>query len=262
MRWRYLAGGPGGRTVILPSGGTRVPDMYLLLIEALERDFRVIAPAYPAGAGITGLADGLAAILDAEGVGRADVLGSSFGGFVAQTFARRHPDRVRRLVLANTGSPASAPLPLLPLLIRFLAVLPENAVRSVTGWNWRRWFAPDSLDSLDSQDNAMFWNKPLTDSSKPAGQEGSAVRPAGNERLRASAGRRSTGGAHPRNAAHAGAADRIGAGQRPFSTPGACGPPGLYPEAEVRLFAGEGHGVMATRSAEYIETVREFLSRP
>ncbi|WP_443094320.1 alpha/beta fold hydrolase [Pseudarthrobacter sp. ATCC 49987] len=36
----------------------------------------------------------------------------------------------------------------------------------------------------------------------------------------------------------------------------------LYPAAEVRLFAGAGHGVMATRSAEYIDAVREFLRRP
>ena len=144
VRWRYLAGGSGEQTVLLPSGGTRMPDMYLLLIEALERDFRVLAPAYPAGAGIDGLADGLAAILDAEGVNQADVLGSSFGGFVAQTFARRHPERVRRLVLANTGSPAAAPLPLLPFLIRLLAILPEDTVRSLTGWNWRRWFVAGS----------------------------------------------------------------------------------------------------------------------
>ena len=157
VRWHYLAGGSGEQTVLLPSGGTRVPDMYLLLIEALERDFRVLAPAYPAGAGIAGLADGLAAILDAEGVRQADVLGSSFGGFVAQTFARRHPERVRRLVLANTGSPAAAPLPMLPLLIRVLTVLPENAVRSLTGWNWHRWFVPDP------EDDAVFWDRLLTD---------------------------------------------------------------------------------------------------
>ena len=165
VRWRYLAGGSGEQTVLLPSGGTRLPDMYLLLIEALERDFRVIAPAYPAGAGLAGLADGLAAILDAEGVRQADVLGSSFGGFVAQTFARRHPERVRRLVLANTGSPAAAPLPLLPLLIRVLAVLPENAVRSLTGWNWRRWFVPDA------QGDSLFWNELLSDILSRLGKE-------------------------------------------------------------------------------------------
>ena len=165
LRWRYLAGGAGERTALLPAGGTRLPDMYLLLIEALERDFRVIAPAYPAGAGIAGLADGLAAILDAEGVHQADVLGSFFGGFVAQEFARRHPERVRRLVLANTGSPATTPLPLLPLLIRLLAVFPEKAVRWLTGWKWRRWFVPEW------QSDAVFWKSLLSDVLGQLGKE-------------------------------------------------------------------------------------------
>ena len=76
FRWRYVVGGRGGRTILIPSGGTRVPDMYLLLFEALEPHFRVISPAYPA---THTMAD-----LDAEGVDQADLFGSSFGGFVAQ----------------------------------------------------------------------------------------------------------------------------------------------------------------------------------
>src|SRR3954451_6681826 len=41
-------------------------------------------------------------VLDELGVERADVLGYSFGGAVAQRLARRAPERVRRLVLAAT----------------------------------------------------------------------------------------------------------------------------------------------------------------
>jgi len=42
-------------------------------------------------------------VLDAVGVERADVLGYSFGGAVAQQLARTDPDRVRRLVLVGTS---------------------------------------------------------------------------------------------------------------------------------------------------------------
>src|SRR5829696_3904935 len=105
LRWRYVVGGEGGRTILLPSGGARVPDVYLLLFETLEPHFRIISPAYPAAHTMAALVEGLAAVLDAEGADNADLFGSSFGGFVAQCFVRRYPERVRSLVLANTGAP-------------------------------------------------------------------------------------------------------------------------------------------------------------
>jgi hypothetical protein len=104
-RWRYIVSGQGQRTVLLPAGGTRAPDMYLLLFEALEPDFRIVAPAYPPLPTMAALVDGLIGIVNAEGLAQVDVLGSSFGGFVAQCFVRRHPSRVGRLILANTGAP-------------------------------------------------------------------------------------------------------------------------------------------------------------
>lgn len=43
------------------------------------------------------------AVMDALDVARADIVGSSLGGVVAFDFARAHPDRVRRLVLAGAA---------------------------------------------------------------------------------------------------------------------------------------------------------------
>lgn len=47
-------------------------------------------------------ADDLAGVLDALDVGRVDVVGYSMGGVIAQALARRHPGRVRKLVLMAT----------------------------------------------------------------------------------------------------------------------------------------------------------------
>ncbi|WP_372786716.1 alpha/beta fold hydrolase [Phenylobacterium sp.] len=52
-------------------------------------------------------ADDAAALMAAQGWGQALVIGVSFGGMVAQELAIRHPERVKRLVLACT-SPGGA----------------------------------------------------------------------------------------------------------------------------------------------------------
>jgi class 3 adenylate cyclase len=46
--------------------------------------------------------DDIKAVMDAEGIARAHVLGLSEGGLMAQLFAAMHPERVDRLVLANS----------------------------------------------------------------------------------------------------------------------------------------------------------------
>jgi 3-oxoadipate enol-lactonase len=49
------------------------------------------------------MADDAVAVLDAEGVERAHVIGASMGGVIAQILAVRYPERVRSLVLACTA---------------------------------------------------------------------------------------------------------------------------------------------------------------
>jgi poly(3-hydroxyoctanoate) depolymerase len=60
------------------------------------------SPPLPRPARLPQLADLVAELLDAVDCPRADVLGFSFGGALAQQLARCHPSRVRRLILAGT----------------------------------------------------------------------------------------------------------------------------------------------------------------
>lgn len=60
-----------------------------------------------------------AGLLDAFGIAQADVLGMSWGGGIAQEFARLYPRRCRRLVLAST-SPGAAMVPGRPAALQAL----------------------------------------------------------------------------------------------------------------------------------------------
>jgi pimeloyl-ACP methyl ester carboxylesterase len=79
------------------------------------------------------LAEDALAILEAEGIERADVVGTSLGGMAAQELAIGFPERVGRLVLACTtrGGPSAHPMPqqTVDLMLRAPTLPPEEALR-------------------------------------------------------------------------------------------------------------------------------------
>lgn len=78
-------------------------------------DNRGISPSTPLSGpySIDEFAQDVLAVLDAEGLPRASLLGVSMGGFIAQALARLAPERVERLVLVSTspGGPGALPMP-------------------------------------------------------------------------------------------------------------------------------------------------------
>jgi 3-oxoadipate enol-lactonase len=92
------------------------------VLEPLERSFDLIlfdnrgigeSDAPPGPYTVAELAADAAQVLDEAGVERANVLGTSLGGMVAQELALTAPERVDRLVLACTtpGGPEAFPMP-------------------------------------------------------------------------------------------------------------------------------------------------------
>jgi maspardin len=77
-------------------------DIFWQQIAPLAPRLRVIALSYPDAGDIADWAGDLAALLDARGIERAAILGSSLGGYLAQYIAGTRADRVSHLFAANT----------------------------------------------------------------------------------------------------------------------------------------------------------------
>lgn len=111
----YEVGGDGeGAPVLLTHGFSATGDTFRSTVQALRAAHRCLVwdvrghgrSDYPTddreySIELT-MAD-MSALLDAEGIGRTALVGHSMGGYLSLEFQRRHPDRVRALVLVGTG---------------------------------------------------------------------------------------------------------------------------------------------------------------
>ena len=128
-----------GRAVVLAPGINGTGELFYRQVPRLERSYCVATYALRDDAeSLDRLAADLAHVVDAVAPieRRAIVIGESFGGAVALTFALSYPERVRALVILNSF-PYFAPQVRLRLAIAGLAVLPWGAmplVRHVTAF--------------------------------------------------------------------------------------------------------------------------------
>ena len=114
----YRRTGEGGRhRLLLLHGIGSNSQSFRAQLAGLGGDFDLVAwdaPGYggsadpPADFSLDDFADCAAGLLDALGWRRADILGHSFGGVVAQAVYHRHPARVRGLILADTNAGSGA----------------------------------------------------------------------------------------------------------------------------------------------------------
>jgi 3-oxoadipate enol-lactonase len=119
-----------GPPLVLMHGNEADHSMFDALVGCLGGKFTVYAydqrdcgltenPASPYG--LSDLGDDAAAFIEALGLQRAHVYGSSLGGLVAQSLAARHPGRVDRLALGNTWRAGLLPGDFNPQIVSKLA---------------------------------------------------------------------------------------------------------------------------------------------
>lgn len=250
-RWRYRIGGAAdGPPVLVLTGATTVPDPLFVIIADLGQQYRVIAPAYPPASRITDLIDGIAALLDAEHVTTVHMVGSSFGGYLAQSLLRAYPERVDKLVLAQTGVRHFAGSGAMTMLRRLLGVAPTRVVKAFT---WRTW----QLLLTDLGEDGPFWtallrdilDRQLTKTQLLAVMAAIADFTAHHRPLPGSTV--ASGPVLVLASEHDRAFARQASEMR-----------AVYPHATFRTLVGAGHGALFTHTDEYIAEVRVFLKAP
>ena len=123
--WEYVVFGEGEETILFLHGMTGAYDIWWQQMEALAPDYRVISVTYPPVDTLEGLSRGILAVLDAEGVERTHIVGSSLGGYLTQYLVATHPERINKAVFGNTFPPNDLYAAKNEKLIKLLPFLPE-----------------------------------------------------------------------------------------------------------------------------------------
>ncbi|HUD73177.1 MAG TPA: alpha/beta fold hydrolase [Dongiaceae bacterium] len=136
--WYEVRGSGDGTPLVIANGGPGMDHSYLHCSDAWDRlakGRKVVYYDQRGNARSGALADGVACgvaeqIADLEalrahlGFDRMDLLGHSWGGYLVMAYASRHPERIRRLIIADSAAPRIQDTAFL-----FRQVYPETSAR-------------------------------------------------------------------------------------------------------------------------------------
>jgi pimeloyl-ACP methyl ester carboxylesterase len=134
IHWEYIrAGNPVGQPILLLPGGLGMAESGWRMITGLDHQkYSIVCPSYPAQIdSMTGLADGIAKILNQEGVQTTYLIGGAYGSMLAQVFVHRHADLVNRLVLTHAYPPMASRVKSVNPTLRLFRWLPMPMVKNI-----------------------------------------------------------------------------------------------------------------------------------
>ncbi|WP_084654039.1 alpha/beta fold hydrolase [Nocardia altamirensis] len=245
--WHYYSGG-AGEPVLLLTGGAGIGIGWVDLALALVPRFRTVAPDYPSSVGSCDeLIDGLVAVLDAEGIERAHVVGQSAGGMYAELLSRRAPERVRSLTFSSTGLYGPEDVDRLRSAVESTLATPWSETQELIRTRLR--------NTWTGADDAEFWIEQVIAAGDAAGSAGAAS----SYRLLLEIAE----GVDDlmRQPAWQGPTLIFRADDDPLiTTTHAERLRVLHPDCDFRTFPDGGHSLLISRTTDYISTVTDFLT--
>jgi pimeloyl-ACP methyl ester carboxylesterase len=246
--WEYLtSGAPSAPPLLLLVGGLRMADAGFRAIEELAQDFYVIAPTYPTVATMSALCAGIAHILTVEGVDKVHVLGGSFGGMVAQVFAREQAARVARVILSTTIVPSAAVAADYQTQYELAAPAPEEVLREAGKQRMLYMIAPPD-------EQAAFWRAYLDELYSTRQSKADIL--SSYQCILDFMGRSFSADDLPNDRLLLLEADN----DETFSEDQRASVRALYPHAQTHTFIGAGHSPATTQREAYFAVVRRFLT--
>lgn len=130
--WRYRIAGTGEQTVVVLPGALGSGDLFTQHIAELLPSIRLVTPEYFPANSVVEFLDAFDAILKAENVRTVIVYGGSFGGLLAQCWARRNQQSIRALILSGAVAPDAKRISKYSRMLKLLPFLPMPLVRLLT----------------------------------------------------------------------------------------------------------------------------------
>ncbi|MHA1945005.1 MAG: alpha/beta fold hydrolase [Candidatus Hodarchaeales archaeon] len=90
------------RTILFIHGTTGSSEIFWLQLKTLKENFRVISVDIPSIPDIFEISNSLHSLLKKLEINSVSLVGTSYGGYLAQAYASLYPDMISNLVLSNT----------------------------------------------------------------------------------------------------------------------------------------------------------------
>ena len=146
-KWHVIDTGDNsfqGPVLVMLPGTLGNADIFFNQITTLGKRIRIIAMAYPLVTDIDLITGDIVSLLNRLGIEKASILGSSYGGFVAQIFAQNHPTRIDTLFIGNSLTDIELVRPGFPPIEQLIKIAPKMLRAQISG-QMANWPEPEKI---------------------------------------------------------------------------------------------------------------------